>query len=139
MRTKLLQRNLTSVFAHSITQLVWEVKNHAYLDANTRERWSTVRHLFVAPIKITKMYKRERIHFISGPCGEHSCVEFITREKQTQAAILHISERCVPYSNARCVSSRLFDILFLSWFIFNRVVLFNPLYQRGQRLNQSKL
>lgn len=51
--------------------MVWEVKNHAYL----RQHKETVvhSHLFVAPIKITKLYKRERIHFVSAPCGEHYC------------------------------------------------------------------
>lgn len=117
-----------------LPQLVWEVKNHAYLDTNTRKRWSTASHLFVAPIKITKWYKREHIHFVSVPCGEHSCC-YKLRAKNT-AAILHIFERCVPYSKVRCVAR--FDILFLCCGLFLIALSYLIRCARGKRPNQSR-
>lgn len=59
------------------------------------------------------------------------------RAKNT-SAILHISGRCVPYSRVRCVQLALSYSLFEMRFIFNRVVLFNPLCQCGKRPNQSR-
>lgn len=68
---KLVQKNLTSLFGYSITQLVWEVKNHAYLDAN---KGTVVRSQPSVRCAHKDNEKgTQRIHLVSGPWVEHSC------------------------------------------------------------------
>lgn len=107
---KLVQKYLTSLFAYSITQLVWEVKNHAYLDAN---KGTVVRSQPSVRCAHKDNEKgTQRIHLVSGPWVEHSCG---LRAKNKRRHFAYF--QCVPYSNVRCVARCLifsfFELVYL--------------------------
>lgn len=102
------------------------------ISTQTRERWSTASHLFVALIKITKMYQRECIHFVSAVRSERA-LEILRGKNKTSGHFAYFRMMCSIFERAVRTVQLTFVLysLFEMRFIFNHVVLFYPLCWRS--------